>query len=99
MIIRTRRKLLDCVRAFQKGASAPGVDEPERYRMRSGGVIVPAGVNGLDAMADLLHDRVPLEEFRTQLGSVGALGAERLAPAMSSGRRVCEWPSVATQRS
>jgi hypothetical protein len=64
LIIRTRRKLLDCVRAFGRGAAAPGVDEPERYRMRSGGVVVPEGVNGLDAMADLLHDRVQLEVFR-----------------------------------
>ena len=36
----------------------------DAYRMRSGGVIVPVGVNGLDAMADLLYDRVPLEVFR-----------------------------------
>jgi len=70
MIIRTRRKLLDCVRAFQRGGSAPGVDEPSLYRMRSGGVIVPAGVNGLDAMADLLFDRVPLDEFRTRWEAV-----------------------------
>jgi hypothetical protein len=34
--------------------------------MRSGGAIVPAGVNGLDAMADLHYDRVPLEEFRSR---------------------------------
>jgi phenylpropionate dioxygenase-like ring-hydroxylating dioxygenase large terminal subunit len=64
MIIRTRRKLLNCVRAYQRGSGAPGVDEPQLYRMRSGGVIVPEGVNGLDAMADLLFDRVPLAEFR-----------------------------------
>jgi hypothetical protein len=25
---------------------------------------VPAGLNGLDAMSDLLYDRVPLAEFR-----------------------------------
>jgi phthalate 4,5-dioxygenase oxygenase subunit len=66
MIIRTRRKLLECVRGFGRGAPAPGVDRPELYRMRSGGVVVPAGVNGLDAMADLLFDRVPLEGFRTR---------------------------------
>jgi hypothetical protein len=70
MIIRTRRKLLDCVRAFGRGAAAPGVDNPELYRMRSGGVIVPAGVNGLDAMADLLFDRVPLAEFRERWEAV-----------------------------
>jgi phthalate 4,5-dioxygenase len=66
MIIRTRRKLLDCVRAFKKGSPPPGVNEPELYRMRSGGVIVPAGTNGLEAMSDLLFDRVPLTEFREQ---------------------------------
>jgi phthalate 4,5-dioxygenase len=66
MIIRTRRKLLDCVRALGKGAPAPGVDKPELYRMRSGGVVVPAGTNGLEAMADLHFDRVPLAEFRAR---------------------------------
>jgi phthalate 4,5-dioxygenase len=64
MIIRTRRKLLDTVRAFGQGAPAPGVDQPSMFRMRSGGVIVPKGVNGLDAMSDLLYDRVPLAQFR-----------------------------------
>src|ERR1700730_2163313 len=73
MIIRTRRKLLDSVRAFGRGAPAPGVDDPSLYRMRSGGVVVPTGVNGLDAMADLLYDRVPLEVFK-----------ERWAAAVSS---------------
>src|SRR5712691_10132289 len=66
MIIRTRRKLLDCVRAFGRGAPAPGIDRPDLYRMRSGGVVVPVGTNGLDAMADLHFDRVPLEEFRSR---------------------------------
>jgi len=66
MIIRTRRKMLAALHAYQQGATAPGVDLPAAYRMRSGGVIVPKGVNGLDAMADLHHDRVPLEEFRSR---------------------------------
>jgi hypothetical protein len=66
MIIRTRRKLLACLQAFAQGAIAPGASAPELYRMRSGGVVVPAGVNGLDAMADLLYDRVPLEDFRAR---------------------------------
>jgi nitrite reductase/ring-hydroxylating ferredoxin subunit len=70
MIIRTRRRLLDAVRAFAKGTPAPGVDQPEAYRMRSGGVVVNAGVNGLDAMDDLFHDRVPLAEFRERWEAV-----------------------------
>ena len=70
MIIRTRRKLLDAVRAFAKGTPAPGVDQPDLYRMRSGGVVIKAGINGLDAMQDLFHDRVPLADFREQWEAV-----------------------------
>ncbi|MBV8083574.1 MAG: Rieske 2Fe-2S domain-containing protein [Chloroflexi bacterium] len=66
MIIRTRRRLIEFVRAHEKGSPAPGVDKPELYRMRSGGAIVPEGVNGLDALADLHFDRLPLEEFRAR---------------------------------
>jgi len=64
MIIRTRRLMLAAVRNHEKGVTPPGVDNPEAYRMRSGGVIVNEGVNALDAMADLHFDRVPLDEFR-----------------------------------
>ena len=63
MIIRTRRKLLDCVRGFGRARPAPGVDEPDRTacgRRRR----LPEGINGLDAMADLLFDRVPLDVFK-----------------------------------
>jgi hypothetical protein len=38
--------------------------------MRSGGVVVKAGVNGLDAMDDLFHDRMPLAEFRERWEAV-----------------------------
>ena len=64
MIIRTRRRMLATVRAFQNGEAAPGVDDPDAYRMRSGGVVVPKGTNGLDSMKDLLFARESLEEFR-----------------------------------
>jgi len=64
MIIRTRRKLLASVRAYKEGTPPPGVDKPELFRMRSGGVVVPEGINAIDAMADLHYDRVSLEEFR-----------------------------------
>jgi hypothetical protein len=67
MIIRTRRRLIEFVRAHEKGSPAPGVDKPELYRMRSGGAIVAAGINGLDALADLHFDRIPLEEFRARM--------------------------------
>ncbi len=66
MIIRTRRRLLEWVRAFAEGGAAPGVDNPEVYRMRSGGVVIPEGINGLEAMADLHFNRTTLDEFRAR---------------------------------
>jgi hypothetical protein len=54
MIIRTRRRLLSAVKALQDGGTVPpGVDAPERYRMRSGGVILPKDADWLQATKDL----------------------------------------------
>ncbi len=53
MIIRTRRKLLNAAKALQaQGTTPPGVDKPELYRMRSGGAIVPIGVDGFEYLKD-----------------------------------------------
>ncbi len=41
MVIRTRRRLIRMARALREGATPPGVDDPELYRVRSGGVILP----------------------------------------------------------
>ena len=54
MIIRTRRRLLGAAEALRKeDAVPPGVDNPEIYRVRSGGVVLPNGVDGLEATRDL----------------------------------------------
>ena len=54
MIIRTRRKLISACKAFvNQGETPPGVDNPELFRMRGGGAIVPKGVNGIDATWDV----------------------------------------------
>jgi nitrite reductase/ring-hydroxylating ferredoxin subunit len=54
MIIRTRRKLINAAKAFAaSGQVPPGVDEPQLYRMRSGGALLPAGANGLEVLADV----------------------------------------------
>ncbi len=46
LIIRTRRKLIAAARALrERGVTPPGVDSPEVYRQRSGGVILPRGVD------------------------------------------------------
>jgi hypothetical protein len=54
MIIRMRRSLLTAARALAKdGIVPPGVDAPEVYRQRSGGVILPRSADWLEATAGL----------------------------------------------
>jgi nitrite reductase/ring-hydroxylating ferredoxin subunit len=54
MIIRVRRRLIDAVRALaDHGTTPPGVDNPEVYRVRSGGVFLPKEANWVAATDDL----------------------------------------------
>ncbi|MFI5267639.1 MAG: Rieske 2Fe-2S domain-containing protein [Chloroflexota bacterium] len=54
MVIRVRRRLLDAVRTLtERGASPPGVDAPEIYRQRSGGVFLPEGDDWVQATEKL----------------------------------------------
>jgi hypothetical protein len=53
LIIRTRRRMIAAARALEEqGVVPPGVDNPELYRQRSGGVILPRDVNWWDATAE-----------------------------------------------
>ncbi len=54
LIIRTRRRMIEVARALQDhGTVPPGVDAPEVYRQRSGGVMLPRDANWWDATEDL----------------------------------------------
>jgi hypothetical protein len=54
MIIRTRRRLLDAARALEEhGTVPPGVDNPEVFGVRAGGIILPRGADWLQATAEL----------------------------------------------
>jgi phenylpropionate dioxygenase-like ring-hydroxylating dioxygenase large terminal subunit len=54
MIIRTRRRLINAAKALQESRIVPpGVDDPSVYRYRSGGVILPNGVDWLAATKEL----------------------------------------------
>jgi phthalate 4,5-dioxygenase len=53
MVIRTRRRLLAAARALEQGVVPPGVDDPEVYRVRSGGVILPDGADWVEATKSL----------------------------------------------
>ncbi len=50
MIIRTRRRLIEAARRFDAtGETPPGVDNPEIFRVRAGGVILPNDADWLQA--------------------------------------------------
>jgi phthalate 4,5-dioxygenase oxygenase subunit len=54
MIIRTRRRLINAAKAFlEANATPPGVDNPEVFAVRSGGVLLPADVDWWEGTRDL----------------------------------------------
>ncbi len=54
MVIRVRRRLIAAVEAYTKhGITPPGVDDPEAYRVRSGGVFLPPDADWVEATREL----------------------------------------------
>jgi phenylpropionate dioxygenase-like ring-hydroxylating dioxygenase large terminal subunit len=54
MVIRTRRRIINAAKALRdEGILPPGVDTPEVYRYRSGGVFLLKGVDWLDGTNEL----------------------------------------------
>ncbi len=75
MVIRTRKRLIDAARALRdRGETPPGVDRPEVYGVRSGGVVLPRGADWLAATAELRKARVNHPELsRAVLGGLPAV--------------------------
>jgi len=54
MIIRVRRRIIAAIQAHMRyGTPPPGVDMPEAYRVRSGGVLLPEGSDWVEATREL----------------------------------------------
>jgi hypothetical protein len=54
MVIRVRRRLIAAVQAhMQRGVTPPGVDDPEAYRVRSGGLFLPPDADWVEATREL----------------------------------------------
>jgi phenylpropionate dioxygenase-like ring-hydroxylating dioxygenase large terminal subunit len=63
MVIRTRRRLLNAAKALRdRGVVPPGVDEPQLYRVRSGGILLPRELDWQQATEHLRWPRVPAAE-------------------------------------
>jgi phthalate 4,5-dioxygenase len=77
MVIRTRRRLLDAARALtENGTIPPGVDHPEVYRQRSGGIVLPESTNWVEATAELRKAYVPHPELDP--AKAGRVGGQQL---------------------
>jgi phthalate 4,5-dioxygenase len=54
MVIRVRRRLIAAVQAHMKhGVTPPGVEDPEAYRVRSGGVFLPPEADWVESTREL----------------------------------------------
>jgi hypothetical protein len=74
MVIYTRRALIRAAEALRdEGITPPGVDNPEVYAQRSGGVILPRTASVFDATAELRKAFVhhTPEEVQASLGRRG----------------------------
>jgi phenylpropionate dioxygenase-like ring-hydroxylating dioxygenase large terminal subunit len=71
LIIRTRRCMLQAAKALRDhGITPPGVDNPEIYALRSGGVILQKDLDWWDATKDLRRAFVD----RTEMAQMAVLG-------------------------
>jgi hypothetical protein len=63
-MIRLRQLLLKAARALRdRGEVPPAVDHPEVYAVRSGGIVLPNGVNGIEATLEVQQGRVRQDDF------------------------------------
>jgi hypothetical protein len=71
LIIRTRRVMLNAAKALRDhGVTPPGVNNPEIYALRSGGVVLNKDLDWWDATKDLRRAFVD----RTEMAAMAALG-------------------------
>lgn len=64
MIIRVRRRLLAAAKALaERGVTPPGVDDPEVYQQRSGGIVLPKDVDWVERTQNLRRARVEHPEL------------------------------------
>src|SRR5688572_9383516 len=69
LIIRTRRRIINAARALaEHGTPPPAVDQPELYRQRSGGVVLPRNVDWWDGTENLRQAFVEHEGLKALTG-------------------------------
>jgi hypothetical protein len=67
MIIRTRQRIIRAAKALREaGVVPPGVDEPEVYRVRTGGIFLPKDADWLEATKELRKAFVEHPDLKAQ---------------------------------
>ena len=67
MVIRTRQRIMRAAAALREtGSTPPGVDDPEVYRVRAGGTLLPNGADWLEATAELRKAFVDHPDLQAQ---------------------------------
>jgi phenylpropionate dioxygenase-like ring-hydroxylating dioxygenase large terminal subunit len=70
LIIRTRRRVINAAKALRDhGTVPPGVDNPELYRLRSGGVVLPRSVDWWEGTKELRKAFVKHEGLTPLVGT------------------------------
>jgi len=73
MVIRTRRRLLAAARELaERGVTPPGVDDPEVYRVRSGGTFLPKGSDWVEATNELRKAFVQHPDIDQSVAGIGS---------------------------
>ena len=66
MVIRTRRRLLNAAKALRdQNVAPPAVDQPQVYRVRSGGILLPRNADWLTTTEPMRLPKVPAAETVT----------------------------------
>jgi phenylpropionate dioxygenase-like ring-hydroxylating dioxygenase large terminal subunit len=69
LIIRTRRRIINAAKALaSEGTIPPGVDNPELYRQRSGGIVLPRSTDWWEGTRDLRQAFVQHEGLKPLAG-------------------------------
>ena len=69
LVIRTRRRLIAAARALRENGAAPrGVDHPEIYAQRSGGVVLPRSTDWWEGTSELRKAFVKHEGLTALVG-------------------------------
>jgi len=69
MIIRVRQRLIAAARALaERGLTPPGVDMPAAYAVKSGGVLLPTGVNWIEATKELRNGLADISTQKLEAG-------------------------------